>query len=104
MFTINKQYFKSKNTISSKTFIKRIKNFIQNKYSKIEIINFRGESVLNDPFSNKTLAFPHDERDRLHLRGLLPPTVITMEMQSDLYMEEYNLTKPLIRDIYSKSR
>jgi len=90
MFTVTKQFNKYKQVMSSKkTFIKRIKNLIQNKYSKIEMINHRGESVLNDPFSNKTVAFPHDERDRLHLRGLLPPAVIPMEMQADLYMEEY---------------
>lgn len=76
--------------IHSKNFgVKRIKNLIQNKYSKIEIINHRGEAILNDPFSNKTAAFPLDERDRLHLRGLLPPVVVSMERQAELVLEEY---------------
>ncbi|SPQ96000.1 Malic enzyme [Plasmodiophora brassicae] len=34
-----------------------------------------GMAVLNDPLLNKGLAFPMHERDRLGIRGLLPPTV-----------------------------
>jgi hypothetical protein len=41
----------------------------------------RGLDVLKDPILNKGTAFSESERERLHLRGLLPPRVQTMEMQ-----------------------
>ena len=67
----------------------KIKHKIQNKYSKIDIVHYRGEAILHDPFSNKGAAFPLDERDRLHIRGLVPPVVLTMEQQAELVFEEY---------------
>ena len=75
----------------SRNYSIRIKNIIQNKYSQIEIVNYKGEAVLNDPFSNKTCGFSYDERNRLNLRGLLPPAHLTMEQQADLILEEYEL-------------
>lgn len=41
----------------------------------------RGIDILHDPLWNKSLAFTYSERDRLGLRGLLPPTVRTIEGQ-----------------------
>ena len=40
-----------------------------------------GIDILHDPLWNKSLAFSYSERDRLGLRGLLPPTVRTLEDQ-----------------------
>ena len=40
-----------------------------------------GIDILHDPLWNKSLAFTNSERDRLGLRGLLPPTVRTIENQ-----------------------
>jgi len=42
-----------------------------------------GVSLLHDPALNKGTAFTEEERDRLHLRGLLPPRVLTQEQQLD---------------------
>ena len=36
---------------------------------------------MHDPVSNKGTAHPLVERERLGLRGLLPPRVLTMEQQ-----------------------
>ncbi|KAJ7951713.1 Malic enzyme [Quillaja saponaria] len=40
-----------------------------------------GYSLLRDPHHNKGLAFTHSERDAHYLRGLLPPTVVSQELQ-----------------------
>ena len=40
-----------------------------------------GVEVLNDTFLNKGTAFPPCERERLHIRGLLPPATTSIEIQ-----------------------
>ena len=40
-----------------------------------------GIDILHDPLWNKSLAFEMSERDRLGLRGLLPPVVRSLEAQ-----------------------
>ena len=40
-----------------------------------------GVALLHDPALNKGTAFSDEERDRLHLRGLLPPRVLSLEQQ-----------------------
>jgi hypothetical protein len=47
----------------------------------ISVARSRGVDVLHDPVSNKGTAHPLVERERLGLRGLLPPRVLTMEQQ-----------------------
>ena len=42
-----------------------------------------GVRVLNDPAQNKGTAFTEEDRDRLGLRGLLPPRVLTLQQQID---------------------
>ncbi len=46
-----------------------------------------GVDLLADPVLNKDLAFDDDERDRLGLRGLLPPRVLTIDEQVALELE-----------------
>ncbi|KAK1394122.1 Malic enzyme [Heracleum sosnowskyi] len=53
------------------------------------IIHKRGIDVLHDPWFNKDTGFPLTERDRLGLRGLLPPRVVSFEQQYDRFMESY---------------
>ena len=42
--------------------------------------------ILHDPLWNKGMAFGTSERDRLNLRGLLPPRVKTLEEQASRFM------------------
>ncbi len=49
--------------------------------------NRRGFDVLNDPRLNKSTAFTPAERDRLGLRGLLPPAVSTQKIQMQRVLE-----------------
>lgn len=74
-----------------KGFTKGIRDYLIRNFHKVDIIRKKNIDLLNDPLLNKTCAFPHNERDRLDLRGLLPPAVLSMEHQAELYMEEYKL-------------
>jgi malate dehydrogenase (oxaloacetate-decarboxylating)(NADP+) len=56
----------------------------------------RGVAVLRDPLLNKGTAFTLKERDRLGLRGLLPPHVHTQEVQAQRYLAHLrDLQNPL---------
>src|SRR6478672_3798554 len=48
-----------------------------------------GVALLQDPARNKGTAFTEAERDRLHLRGLLPPHVATPEQQIERVLENF---------------
>ncbi|KAG4922401.1 hypothetical protein AAZX31_18G210400 [Glycine max] len=52
-------------------------------------VHKRGTDILHDPWFNKDTGFPLTERDRLGLRGLLPPRVISFEHQYDRFMNSY---------------
>jgi len=58
-------------------------------------------SLLFDPRSNKGTAFTDAERDRLGLRGLLPPRVTTLEEQEERIARAfYSKPDPLEQYIY----
>jgi malate dehydrogenase (oxaloacetate-decarboxylating)(NADP+) len=42
---------------------------------------FKKKQVANDPLLNKGLAFSMSERDRLRIRGLLPPQIMNIQTQ-----------------------
>ena len=49
-----------------------------------------GIDVVHDPLYNKGTAFKHIERDRLGLRGLVPPRRLNMRTQLDKLYEIYS--------------
>jgi malate dehydrogenase (oxaloacetate-decarboxylating)(NADP+) len=51
-------------------------------------ITRRGSDIMHDPLFNKGLAFGLEggERDRLRLRGLIPPRIMTIEEQMEQFL------------------
>ena len=60
----------------------------QSKYPKSLKTKQFGIEILHDPLWNKSMAFDHSERDRLGLRGLLPPVVRNIEGQAHRLIEQ----------------
>lgn len=52
----------------------------------IIILVCSGYTLLRDPHHNKGLAFTEKERDAHYLRGLLPPTTISQQLQEKKLM------------------
>ena len=48
-----------------------------------------GIRLLNDPALNKGTAFTEKERNRLKLRGLIPPRILTQEQQVEKVLENF---------------
>ena len=51
--------------------------------------SLKGKSVLSTSYLNKGSAFTEEEREELHLQGLLPPTVLTLEEQAKRAYEQF---------------
>ncbi|KAL6042273.1 Malic enzyme, variant 2 [Balamuthia mandrillaris] len=49
-----------------------------------------GASLIHDPLYNKGTGYPYPERDRLHLRGLVPPRCTSMEDQVRRVKQRYD--------------
>ena len=67
-------------------------------------VNVSGSTLLTDPLTNKGTAFSPDERAALHLDGLVPPAVCTIDQQLERVYENYRAKKtPLERYIHLAS-
>ncbi|GFR43314.1 hypothetical protein Agub_g4381 [Astrephomene gubernaculifera] len=64
--------------------------YIPGQESPAYVVRKTGYDLLKDPWCNKGSAFPRSERDRLGLRGLLPPRSLTMELQVARFMQDYH--------------
>lgn len=53
-------------------------------------ISERGKGVLHNPLFNKGVAFKSGERDRLRLRGLLPPAIMNMKTQKTRFFTAFH--------------
>ncbi|XP_072959588.1 NAD-dependent malic enzyme, mitochondrial [Typha angustifolia] len=66
--------------------------------SRPTIVHKRSLDILHDPWFNKGTAFSMTERDRLDLRGLLPPNVMTPQQQIDRFMVDLKRLALYARD------
>jgi len=57
----------------------------------------RGADILNNPLFNKGTAFKGGERDRLRIRGLLPPRRANMKIQKERILKEIRGEPSMIR-------
>ena len=55
----------------------------------VQFAHKRGMDVLNDPIYNRGFAYNDEQRERLNLRGLLPPIVRTIEEQTRLQLDYF---------------
>ncbi|KAL6175378.1 hypothetical protein ACLB2K_052019 [Fragaria x ananassa] len=84
----------------SSSLIKKLKNRVRagsnpllsqyRSFTAIEghrpvIVHKRSLDILHDPWFNKGTSFSITERDRLDLRGLLPPNVMTSDQQIERF-------------------
>ncbi|KAK2650896.1 hypothetical protein Ddye_018385 [Dipteronia dyeriana] len=62
------------------------------------IVHKRSLDILHDPWFNKGTAFSMTERDRLDLRGLLPPNVVSSDQQIERFMVDLKRLEVQARD------
>ncbi|KAJ6822048.1 NAD-dependent malic enzyme 62 kDa isoform, mitochondrial [Iris pallida] len=72
--------------------------FTTSEGSRPSIVHKRSIDILHDPWFNKGTAFSMTERDRLDLRGLLPPTVMSPQQQIDRFMVDLKRLEHHARD------
>ena len=52
----------------------------------VGVVHKTGKDILSDAWYNKGTAFTMAEKDRLGLRGLLPPTQLSIEQQAQRFL------------------
>ncbi|GJN07392.1 hypothetical protein PR202_ga25220 [Eleusine coracana subsp. coracana] len=62
------------------------------------VLHKRGPDILHDPWYNRGTGFSMTERDRLGLRGLLPPSVISSQQQIDRFMLDLHRLQKYAKD------
>lgn len=71
--------------------------------------SLKGKDVLANPLLNKGVAFTHEERQKLGLNGILPPTVLTLEEQVERAYEQFLAQPTMLRrnaslnDLYNRN-
>ncbi|PIA50388.1 hypothetical protein AQUCO_01300850v1 [Aquilegia coerulea] len=74
------------------------RSFTTTEGSRPTIVHKRSIDILHDPWFNKGTAFSMTERDRLDLRGLLPPTVMSSQQQIERFMVDLKRLEVQARD------
>ncbi|XP_038875079.1 NAD-dependent malic enzyme 62 kDa isoform, mitochondrial isoform X1 [Benincasa hispida] len=74
------------------------RSFTTSEGHRPTIVHKRSLDILHDPWFNKGTAFSMTERDRLDLRGLLPPNVMSSEQQIERFMVDLKRLEVQARD------
>lgn len=74
------------------------RSFTTSEGHRPTIVHKRSLDILHDPWFNKGTAFTMTERDRLDLRGLLPPNVMSSEQQIERFMVDLKRLEVQARD------
>ncbi|XP_077235215.1 NAD-dependent malic enzyme 1 [Tasmannia lanceolata] len=80
------------------TTIQSRRSFTTTEGSRPTIVHKRSLDILHDPWFNKGTAFSMTERDRLDLRGLLPPNVMSSQQQIERFMVDLKRLEVHARD------
>jgi malate dehydrogenase (decarboxylating) len=54
-------------------------HMVDGKYLRVEIVHKKGIDLIHEPLYYKGMAHSISERDRLQIRGLIPPIVKSIE-------------------------
>ncbi|KAL5196504.1 hypothetical protein ABZP36_000016 [Zizania latifolia] len=74
------------------------RGFVTAECHRPVVLHKRGSDILHDPWFNRGTAFSMTERDRLGLRGLLPPNVVSSQQQIDRFMVDMKRLQKYARD------
>ncbi|KAJ1399419.1 hypothetical protein SESBI_30353 [Sesbania bispinosa] len=74
------------------------RSFTTTEGHRPSIVHKRSLDILHDPWFNKGTAFSMTERDRLDLRGLLPPNVVSPDVQIERFMVDLKRLEVQARD------
>ncbi|KAL5728465.1 malate dehydrogenase (decarboxylating) [Ranunculus cassubicifolius] len=83
---------------TSTTMVFERRSFTTTEGSRPTIVHKRSIDILHDPWFNKGTAFSMTERDRLDLRGLLPPNVMSSPQQIERFMVDLKRLEVQARD------
>merc|ERR1719158_316244 len=78
---------------AARRFIARLRSgadIHQIRKGEPNLIRKTGIDIVHDPLLNKGTAFSVSERDRLHLRGLIPPRLNKMKQQIQRVMQAFH--------------
>lgn len=75
-----------------------VRSFTTSEGHRPTIVHKQGLDILHDPWFNKGTAFTMTERNRLDLRGLLPPNVMDSEQQIFRFMTDLKRLEEQARD------
>uniref|UniRef100_A0A0D9WZ24 Malic enzyme n=1 Tax=Leersia perrieri TaxID=77586 RepID=A0A0D9WZ24_9ORYZ len=74
------------------------RGFVTAECHRPVVLHKRGADILHDPWFNRGTGFSMTERDRLGLRGLLPPNVVSSQQQIDRFMLDMQRLQKYARD------
>ncbi|KAB1225047.1 NAD-dependent malic enzyme 62 kDa isoform, mitochondrial [Morella rubra] len=84
--------------MSSNLVLMQTRSFTTTEGQRPTMVHKRSLDILHDPWFNKGTAFSMTERDRLDLRGLLPPNVMSTEQQIERFMDDLKELEVNARD------